>query len=163
MSYKGVTILGFIVFLALSLSSVMSKGVVQQSFSGPFSTETFEISVYDASYGDYDDDNHVDDIKCFMKLEAFDNFSRNTFLLDIYLIDPAGAEYSYSLLVSTFYNGITFKLLFINHANVPGDYTIRVEANFHYQGTYYGACEIIFDPPTEQIPDDEPFLTYEVV
>ncbi|MHA1400091.1 MAG: hypothetical protein ACTSQE_07065 [Candidatus Heimdallarchaeaceae archaeon] len=152
------------VFLSITIGFYKTSALAQQNtVANLSSTDTvLYLSLYNASYGDFDQDSRIDDIECFLDVQIFTETARATFRLEIYLTTPEGVEYPYSLLVSTSYDSITLQLLFMNHANTPGDYSIRVEANLLTQGHYYDWEDIIFDPPTEQIPDDEPFLTYYV-
>ncbi|MHA1667116.1 MAG: hypothetical protein ACTSUR_00555 [Candidatus Heimdallarchaeaceae archaeon] len=121
------------------------------------------LRLYDASYGDFDNDAIKDDIQCFLEISFSDGLNRKNFICDIHLTLPDGEVYSYSILVSTVLNYISFELLFINHAYLPGDYTIKTEINLFTNGYFYDSAELIIDPPSEEVPDDDPYMTFTVI
>ncbi|MBN1330099.1 MAG: hypothetical protein JXA54_11555 [Candidatus Heimdallarchaeota archaeon] len=123
-------------------------------------TNTLQIRLFDPSYGDYDEDGKEDDVKCYLEVIIASETVRKTFISDIYLILPNGDVYSYSILVSMITNSIILQIVFMNHAYVSGDYTIRAEINLFTQGYFFDYVEIVFDPPSEEVPDDDPFMTF---
>jgi len=114
------------------------------------------VSLFDGAYGDYDSDGHEDDVQCYMSIHYLTDVVRKKYRAVVHLTLPSGKTYDYAFLVNTFCNQLTFRLLFYNHAREAGDYKITVELLYYVPGLYYDTTHIIFDPPTEQIPDTEP-------
>ncbi|MHA1685442.1 MAG: hypothetical protein ACTSYD_03420 [Candidatus Heimdallarchaeaceae archaeon] len=160
MKLKKLTKLFVVLLLFLSIYQLRSSFVYSASRSLDV---VFTITLFDASYGDFDEDSIVDDIQCFLHIFTNSDTARTTLTILLSLTLPNGDQYSYSLFISTDYDNLTLKLLFINQAYVSGDYCINAEANLYGEGVSYAQYELIFDPPTEQIPDDDPFLTIQVV
>lgn len=150
-------------YLKVIFVGLLIIGVFQLPVNGGFQVKTtdtdFSITLFDGSYGDYDDDGHIDDLQCFLRIATNSDTARNNIAVGITLTLPNGDVYYYTIYVTTIYDYVVLKLLFINHAYVPGDYCISAQANLFGGGILYSQHEIIFDPPTEQIPDDDPFLT----
>ncbi len=154
---KFVAILLLSMFILISCYAVFSLPR-DDSLSQTSTDEAIILHLYNGTYGDYDDDNREDDVSCYLDVSINRNVVRKVFMLDITLILPNSDTYVYSILVSTIYDFVTFHMLFINHAYVAGDYTIVAEVLLLNQGYYYDLAELIFDPPTEEIPDAEPFF-----
>jgi len=123
-------------------------------------TERLHLKLYNATYGDFDDDGKNDDIICHLDITVNSELHRKTLLAEITLTLPNGDSYSYSILVSIVSNTITLTIYFMNHAYVPGDYHIKAEVNLYTEGVYYSSAELYFDPPSEEVPDDDPYITY---
>ncbi|MCF2142396.1 MAG: hypothetical protein K9W42_01665 [Candidatus Heimdallarchaeota archaeon] len=119
-----------------------------------------QLKLYNATYGDLDTDGKADDIICYLDVEIISDLHRKTFMIEITVILPNGDNYAYSILVSTVNNKATIILQFMNHAYVAGDYCIKAEVNLYTEGIYYNSTEIYFDPPSEEVPDDDPYISY---
>ncbi|MHA1115024.1 MAG: hypothetical protein ACTSRR_01950 [Candidatus Heimdallarchaeaceae archaeon] len=151
-------IIGFMV-----VSSFVKALPQDDSVSTSSTNNLLRLSLYDASYNDFDDDGRMDDVECFLDIVISDDLNRKNFICDISIYLPNGDSYEYSILVSMKYDSITLRIVFMNHAYVSGDYRIKVEINLFTSGFYYDETDIVFDPPSEEIPDDEPFITYSTV
>lgn len=151
--YFRMLVLGITTITAMTLivPGVVGKSPLSRNYS-----QSLIVSLFDGAYGDYDHDGHEDDVECYMTIQYLTEETRNKYKVAVHLTLPSGTTYDYGFFVNTVYSKLTFRLLFYNHARESGDYNVTVELLYQVPGLYYDTADIIFDPPTEQIPDTEP-------
>ncbi|RLD42361.1 MAG: hypothetical protein DRI86_11830 [Bacteroidetes bacterium] len=140
----------------LLINSTYLNSAIATKVTRDYSTK-LTIRLHDASYGDYDNDGRQDDIQTFMDVSyLLDNHNKRYRVL-ITLITPDNQEYQYEIRVLvSFSEVLCFHLLFYNHAKVSGIYTITADIVYYVPGFYSDSANIVFDPPSEKIPDSEP-------
>ena len=122
-----------------------------------------KVSLYNASYGDYDGDGNLDDIECFASVSFSQVINRKKFDIYTHLFLPNGDVYGYLIMVNTFRSRMEFQLLFFNHAYVSGDYTITMEVYLAQKGNFFSDFTyIVFDPPRDEEPDSDPIFEVRV-
>ncbi|MHA1691546.1 MAG: hypothetical protein ACTSU7_07890 [Candidatus Heimdallarchaeaceae archaeon] len=146
--------------ISLSFVSLASAKTVITSSNSKYA-DLLQVRLFDGDYGDFDEDGNEDDVECYIEVSYLVEVRRKKYDCYIQLLLPNGESFEYGFWVLTTYPVVTLQLVFLNHATTSGDYTVIAEVLFHFPGCYYyDASTIIFDPPTERIPDSEP--TFEV-
>ncbi|MHA1684870.1 MAG: hypothetical protein ACTSYD_00530 [Candidatus Heimdallarchaeaceae archaeon] len=155
MNAKSRKLIVLIIVVFIAIGFMASLSVFGKNDKKDYS-QKLVVSLFDGAYGDYDDDGHEDDVQCYMTIQYLTDIVRKKYRAIVHLTLPSGETYDYGFFVNTFCNKVTFRLLFYNHAREAGDYKITVELLYYVPGLYYDTTHIVFDPPTEQIPDTEP-------
>jgi len=158
MNIKKIYIMLIVFSFTISSLSFIHALPQDDSVNTSSTTSLLSLRLFNATYNDFDDDGKKDDVECFLTIKLSDEKTRKNFICDIHIYLPNGDNYSYSILVSMVYDTVTLRLLFMNHAYTPGDYTIKAEINLFTNGYYYDETDIVFDPPSEEVPDDDPYL-----
>ncbi len=150
--------------LILAMGTMAIVDALPKKESSPSATSVpLTITLFDGAYGDYDGKGYEDDVECYFTVTIANDYNRKSFMTDILLVLPDGTSFMYTMLVSMFQETITFRLLFLNHALVSGDYYIKAEIFLFKSGYVYDWTDILFDPPSERIPDDDPTFMFTVV
>lgn len=146
--------------LSLTFSSFASARRIITSSNSKYAN-LLQVRLFDGDYGDFDEDGNEDDVECYIEITYLVEVHRKKYDCYIQLLLPNGESFEYGFWVSTIYSIVTLQLVFLNHVTTSGDYTVSAEVLFHFPGCdYYDDSTIIFDPPSERIPDSEP--TFEV-
>ena len=146
----------FLTMASISLASVSSARQTILANNSRYAG-LLEVRLFDGNYGDYDDDGNEDDVMCYIEVTYLVEVHRKKYDCYIEMLLPNGMTFNYGFWVATTNPVVTLQLMFFNHAIASGDYTISAEVLFHFPGVdYYDATAIIFDPPSEKIPDSEP-------
>ncbi len=151
-------VLIFIGLLSGTTSLLSSARRVLDATDGSYS-DIMSLKLFDGSYGDYDGDGNEDDVRCYLNVTVTDAITRKKYEMYIDLILPNGDVWSYGYRVLTFSSEMTFEIIFWNHAYTPGDYEVSVHFYLMHSSVLYDHTNLIFDPPTEEEPDAEPFVS----
>ncbi len=161
LSKKNIMTLIFLSFFFSSVTLSYALPFTQTlSTNDSNSANLLALRLFDGDYGDFDSDGREDDIEVFLEISMSEELKRKNLMLELSVYLPNGDSYAYSIMISTVYDTIVLHILFFNHAYVPGDYTVKAEINLFTEGHYYSQTEITFDPPSEEVPDDDPFISF---
>ena len=141
-SMKKLRLLSLVIFMIIVLQSSISTSAWGTSFN---------VKIYQAYYGDIDNDGYEDDV--FVKLKFYlnsfdDDYDEFVFRYSIILTLPSGLSFQYWVTIFGEDESIvTIENLFYNHATEYGDYVVDVFAVLYIP--YFDTAEAnqVFDPP----------------
>ena len=126
------------------------------------------LTIQDAYYGDFDEDNYTDDIQILLSIDIVieydDDFDEEIIFAILYteISLPSGLNYEFKLQFSTEYDDEAIFILItaLNTANEPGWYKTEIKSNIIFNKNVYTPSDsFIFDPPTGGVPGADPLFS----
>ena len=149
----------------IALVAIVSVGLILSSLTAVFGETTIDggdvsltINIYDAFYGDLDNDGVEDDAEAdFTMVITKENGNQPiTFDLIIVLVLPSGRFFNFYYRINTAETMIDATMLFINQAIEPGWYDVHIVCILYGEELGFGIESYTFDPPGDNSGSDPP-------
>lgn len=150
--------MNYLRILKIACIAIMSIGLLTNGLTAVYGETiidggdvTLTINIYDAFYGDLDNDGVEDDAEAdFTILIDRDNGNQQiTFYLIIVLVLPSGRYFDFFFSITTVETTLDATMLFINQALEPGWYDVHIGCILYGEELGFGIESYTFDPPGE--------------